>query len=68
MTALTNHIMCAPEDHDRDPEGTEGQRLDDEGLLACNHCGRRIFYCANTEEHHHLDNPEVGCFLIPTEV
>lgn len=65
---VVDHTRCTPDVHDRTAEGTEEQRLDDEGLLACNHCGRGIYYCANDEEHHHLDNPETGCFLIPAEI
>jgi hypothetical protein len=38
---------------------------DDE--LRCLDCGRVCFYDYATDDYHHGDDPETGCFLIPSE-
>lgn len=73
-----DHATCRPDTHDRDPgtdqvrpydqpcdkDGmlSDKQSVDADGLLACNDCGRPLFYCTNDEDYHHVD-PGVGCFL-----
>ena len=58
-----DHSQCPAEAHDRSlPEGDEQAHADD-GLLACNDCGRPAYYCTRDENYHHVD-PEAVCFLI----
>lgn len=75
-----DHDACLPETHDRslpddggrpygEPYDADGylsdkQSYGPDGLLACNNCGKPMFYCTNDEQYHHTD-PNVSCFLAP---
>lgn len=60
------HAECESTDHDRSVDGCDDtQKVDEDGLLACNHDGQPMFYCERTGRYHHLDPATPGCFLIP---
>jgi hypothetical protein len=73
-----NHDGCDPSAHDRSLPDDGGRPYDQpydsngflsdkqsygpDGLLACNDCGRPLFYCRNAEWYFHVDK-YAGCFL-----
>lgn len=63
---MIDHTTCSPSAHDRSlPDPLDGQAIADDGGLACNDCGKPIYYCENDNQYHHVDPDAESCFLIP---
>ena len=65
MAVAIDHRLCAPAEHDRSlPDDTPEQTVAGDGLLGCNDCGKRLFYCTRAEDYRHVD-PLAECWLVP---
>lgn len=73
MTHTAANCTVATHDHFGQIEAWRNGHGDDEPQpdsdeLVCGDCGALMFYDYADDQYHHLEHPEIGCFLIPPEI
>ncbi len=68
MRLVCDPASCATETHDHTtPVDVEGNDVDPAVPMICGDCLRPAYYDYADDQYHHNQEPERGCFLIPSE-